>query len=92
MINTVSSGGENTLYQQILEKYNQLCELKGLRPIRSIEGKRQSKTVSRFSEYGFDGFTDLFEKFRQVFFYAAAVIQPRRNQVTERCHLFRLYA
>jgi len=56
------SGGENTPYQQILEKYNELCGLKGLRPIRSIDGKRKTQVTARFKDYGLDGFADLFTK------------------------------
>ena len=51
-----------TPYSQILEMYNQLCETHGLRPIRSINGKRKTQTAARFKEYGLDGFFDLFGK------------------------------
>ena len=53
---------EKTPYSQILEMYNSLCEIKGLRSIRSISGKRQTQTAERFKEYGLNGFIDLFEK------------------------------
>jgi hypothetical protein len=49
-------------YSQILDLYNQLCETNGLRPIRSINGKRKTQTAARFKEYGLSGFFDLFEK------------------------------
>ena len=49
-------------FSQILGLYNQLCETRGLRSIRSIQGKRKTQTAARFKEYGIDGFTDLFEK------------------------------
>jgi len=49
-------------YSQILELYNGLCETHGLRPIRSINGKRQIQTAARFKEYGLCGFVDLFKR------------------------------
>ena len=49
-------------YSQILDMYNEVCETTGLRPIRSINGKRKDQTAARFKEYGFGGFVDLFEK------------------------------
>jgi hypothetical protein len=49
-------------YSQILDLYNKLCELKGLRSIRSINGKRKTQTAARFKEYGLSGFFDLFAK------------------------------
>ena len=49
-------------YSQILELYNGLCESRGLRPIRSISGKRKTQTAARFKEYGLSGFFDLFER------------------------------
>jgi len=51
-----------TPYSQILKMYNELCETRGLRSIRSISGKRKTQTAARFKEYGINGFTDLFEK------------------------------
>jgi hypothetical protein len=53
---------EKTPYSQILEMYNELCEIKGLRSIRSINGKRKTQTAARFNEYGLGGFVELFEK------------------------------
>ena len=49
-------------YSQILDLYNRLCETHGLRPIRSINGKRKTQTAARFKEYGLSGFFDLFNK------------------------------
>jgi hypothetical protein len=49
-------------YSQILSMYNELCETTGLRPIRSISGKRKDQTAARFKDYGFSGFVDLFGK------------------------------
>jgi len=49
-------------YSQILELYNGLCETHGLRPIKSMNGKRKTQTAARFKEYGFGGFVDLFER------------------------------
>ncbi|MCL2362511.1 MAG: replication initiator protein A [Defluviitaleaceae bacterium] len=54
------SGGEIP-YSQILERYNQLCEVTNLRPIRSITGKRKAQTTARFKEYGLSGFFNAFE-------------------------------
>ena len=51
-----------TPHSQILKMYNQLCETKGLRPIRSINGNRKTQTAARFKEYGLSGFFDLFCK------------------------------
>jgi len=55
-------GGGEIPYSQILEGYNQLCEVTNLRPIRSITGKRKTQTVARFKEYGLSGFFNAFEK------------------------------
>jgi len=55
-------GGGEIPYSQILEGYNQLCEVTNLRPIRSITGKRKSHTAARFKEYGLSGFFNAFEK------------------------------
>ena len=49
-------------YSQILDLYNKLCETHGLRPIRSINGKRKTQTAARFKEYGLNGFFDLFDR------------------------------
>ena len=46
---TGSSGGEIP-YSQILEGYNQLCEVTNLRPIHSITGKRKTQTAAQFKE------------------------------------------
>jgi len=45
-------------YQQILDKYNELCQTKGLRAIRSIEGKRKVQVAARFKDYRLDGFAE----------------------------------
>jgi hypothetical protein len=55
-----SRTGQSIPYSQILEIYNSLCETTGLRPIRSINGKRKTQTAARFKEYGLSGFIDLF--------------------------------
>jgi hypothetical protein len=55
-------GGGEIPYSQILEGYNQLCEVTNLRPIRSITGKRKTQTATQFKEYGLSGFFNAFEK------------------------------
>ena len=55
-------GGGEIPYSQILEGYNQLCEVTNLRQIRSITGKRKTQTATQFKEYGLGGFFNAFEK------------------------------
>ena len=55
-----ADGGGKVPYTQIIEMYNALCEQTGLRPIRSMNGKRKIQTAARFKEYGLGGFIDLF--------------------------------
>ena len=55
------TGGGEPPYTEIIALFNQLCEARGLRPIRSINGKRKSRATAIFKAHGISGFTDLFD-------------------------------
>ena len=61
-VNTLIINGQLIPYPQIVDMYNSLCETTGLRPIKSINGKRKNQTATRFKEHGLNGFADLFGK------------------------------
>ena len=46
----------------LIETYNGISDANGLRPIRTIEGKRKNQVDARIREHGLDGFMEMLDK------------------------------